>query len=207
MKYNPPVTIVGPGGCPYVTDPLNPHLGGNFDGGDDGTKYPNDLWPWLVSAFEPNTILDVGCGTGESLAYFKQHGKNVIGIDGLPYNAAKCSERHKIPCILHDLTKGPLLIEGVDLIWCSDVAEHIEEKYVGNLLYTLANAKILAMCQGNEDSADQGWHHVNNKPEEYWVNRLAEVGMIEDKGLTEKSREKGNHGWWQLTGRIYVRAN
>lgn len=206
MKHNPVVTVVGPGGCPYVTDPLNPHLGGNFDGGDDGTKYAADLWPWLLETFQPNTILDVGCGTGETLDYFKGRGRNVIGVDGLGFNAATCASRYKIPCVIHDLTKAPFMIEGVDLIWCSDVAEHIEEKYIGNLLYTLANAPLLAMCQGNEDSADVGWHHVNNKPESYWVEKLASVGMVEDVGLTAKSREKGNQGWWARTGRIYVRA-
>lgn len=205
MKYNPIVTVVGKGGCPFVTDPLNPHLGGNFDGGDDGTSYPKDLWPWLLAKFEPRTILDVGCGTGETLAYFKDKGRNAIGMDGLPFNADKCYERHKVPCVIHDLTKAPFLIQGVDLIWCCDVAEHIEERYIGNLLYTLANAPVLAMCQGNEDSADQGWHHVNNKPESYWIDKLASVGMIEDKALTAESRAKGNHGWWQLTGRIYKR--
>lgn len=33
------VIVSGPGGCPWVTDPENPHLGGNFDGGDLGTMY------------------------------------------------------------------------------------------------------------------------------------------------------------------------
>lgn len=203
MKDNPITIINGPGGCPFVTDPSAPHLGGNFDGGDEGTTYTADLWPWLVDTYKPRTILDLGCGTGESAAAFRLLGANVIGLDGLGWNAVQCGERHSVPCIVWDLTKGPLRIEGIDLVWCSDVAEHIEEKYLPNLFNTLRHAKRIAMCQGLESSGPCGWHHVTNKPEAWWVEKLAEYGIEEVVEDTVESRKVGNHGWWAKTGRIY----
>ena len=196
------VIVTGGGGCPYVTSTSQPHLGGNFDGGDLGTQYPNDLWPWLIQTFGPNSMADIGAGTGETAKWFGKQGLKTLCVEGLEWNAKKCPE----PVIAHDLTSGPCVFPPVDLIWCADVAEHIEERFVGNLLVTLSQCKVLAFCHGTEESADQGWHHVNNKSEAYWVSLLAAVGMVESPEHTAKSRELGNHGWWPISGRIYRRV-
>lgn len=198
--------VSGPGGSPFVTSRRQPHLGGNFDGGDLGTQYPNDLWPWLLELFHPRKMVDLGCGTGESAKWFQDRGVETIGVDGLAWNAKQAVDRNKVNCILHDLETGPLIVPGVDLIWCADVAEHIEERFVGNLLVTLRQCKVLAFCHGTEEHEKCGWHHVNNKPESYWVEKLASVGMIESPHYTKMSREIGNHGWWPISGRIYVKA-
>lgn len=192
------VIVSGPGGSPWVTDPSKPHLGGNFAGGDPGTSYPDDLWPWLVKTFDVRTMVDVGCGTGETLRWFQEHVVYGFGVEGLAWNVNRGP--HNV--IRHDFHDGPLLLAPADLIWCADVAEHIAEEHVDNLLQTLRRCRVLAMCQGTDENED-GWHHVNNKPEAYWVEKLAGVGMIEDVAMTAESRRVGNHGWWQLTGRIY----
>lgn len=200
--------ISGPGGSPWVTDPTRPHLGGNFDGGDLGTWYKEDLWPWLIETFKPTTMADIGCGTGETLKWFLDHGLIGFGVDGLPWNVQKCAERGS-PAILHDFCDGPWiapLVPPIDLIWCADVAEHIAEEFSDNLINTLKQCHVLAMCQGTEANADDGWHHVNNQPEQYWVDKLAAAGMVEDVALTAQSRVIGNHGWWQFAGRIYKKV-
>lgn len=208
MKDNPIVIVNGPGGCPFVTDPLNPHLGGNFDGGDEGTRYPKDLWPWFLAKYNPSVVLDVGCGTGEAAGWFRRYADlHAIGLDGLPYNAVETSKRHGVPCLVWDFRNGPLRIEGVDLTWCSDIAEHIDEEYLPNFFETLRHTKTLAMCQGLETSGPCGWHHVTNKPQEWWVEKLAGYGLIEDVEATKKSREIAPHGWWLATGRIYRRVD
>lgn len=200
--------VSGPGGSPWVTDPARPHLGGNFDGGDLGTMYQGDLWPWLMETFLVRTMMDIGCGTGETLKWFTDHGVDGVGVEGLPWNVQRCIERGAKQVFLHDFENGAWLGSGfVDLIWCADVVEHIDEKYVDGVLQTLQQGKVLAMCQGTEGNANDGWNHVNNQPEQYWVDKLASVGMIEDVAMTEKSRELGNHGWWSFTGRIYRRAD
>lgn len=190
-----------------MTDPERPHLGGNFDGGDLGTQYPADLWPWLLETFSPKTIADVGCGTGESLGWFVLKGLHGVGVDGLPWNVDRARERVSgVEILLHDFRDGPCSLPEVDLVWCADVAEHVEEEHVGGFLATLVQGRVLAMCQGTEANAEDGWHHVNNKPENYWVEKLADVGMVEDVELTKKSREvAGGRGWWGASGRIYRR--
>lgn len=201
------VKVTGPGGCVYVTAPDQPHLGGNFDGGDSGTQYLDDLWPWLVKRYNVRSMVDVGCGTGETAHWFLRRGVDAHGVDGLAWNARQAKERLGLDVFVHDFQKGPFTTAGpCDLIWCCDVAEHIEEKFAPHLLETLRHCRVLAFCHGLPENADQGYHHVNCQPEEYWVRRLAEVGMVEDPEATAESRRVGNHGWWPYSGRIYVPA-
>jgi SAM-dependent methyltransferase len=188
------------GGCPMVVDPQKPHLGGNMNGGDSATDFSTDLFPWLVKTFSIESLIDVGCAQGHALHAFRALGvKKLLGIEGLKYNADFC----KVPVVVHDLTKGPHIVEGYDFVWCSDVAEHIEEQFVDNLLLTLANGKILAMAQGGPNMGHSGWHHVNNQPESYWIEKLKSVGMETDVELTEVARRQTNRGIWPEFGRIY----
>lgn len=198
------VVVSGPGGCPWVTDPARPHLGGNFDGGDLGTMYQDDLWPWLIETFAVKSMADVGCGTGETLRWFDGRGVQTLGVEGLPWNVTQCRKRCSADIRLHDFTvDGACAFPAVDLVWCSDVAEHIPDEHASVLLATVRQCRVLAMCQGGEEHENLGWHHVNNRPQAYWIARLAAVGMVEDEAMTARSREIGNHGWWQYSGRIY----
>jgi len=194
------VIVNGPGGSPWVTDPKKPHLGGNFDGGDLGSMYPKDLWPWLIQTFVVHTMADVGAGTGETAKWFQEHGIKTLCVEGLEWNCKRCPP----PVICHDLETGPCIFDPVDLIWCADTAEHIDEKYVDNLLKTLSQCRVLAMCQGT-DAHPGGWHHVNNKPVQYWIDQLKRVNMVVDEEATKKSLELAPVGWWSVSGHIYRR--
>lgn len=188
------------GGCPMVVDPQRPHLGGNMDGGDSATDFAGDLFPWLIKTFGIKSLIDVGCAQGHALHAFQKLGvPKLLGIEGLAYNASKC----KVPVIVHDLTTGPYIVPGYDFVWCSDVAEHIEERYVENLLATLANGKIVAMAQGGPEMGHSGWHHVNNQPESYWIEKMASVGLVTDETLTQEARKQSSKGIWPTLGRIY----
>ena len=190
-----------PGGCPMVVDPHVPHLGGNMRGGDGATDYTADLWPWLVKKFSPRTVLDVGCAEGHALRAFQALGCKVVGVEGLWQNARRC----EVPVIVHDLTMGPIITEGVDLIWCCDVVEHVEERYVDNIIRTLRCAPVCVLVHGTDEHVNSGWHHVNNKPASYWVERMASAGMIYDEAVTAEALASAPRGWFQTSGKIYRR--
>jgi len=189
------------GGCPFVVDPQRPHMGGNMRGGDQGTDYSADLWPWLVTKYQIQYLLDVGCAEGHALRFFQSQGVKVLGIEGLWQNALRCG----VPVIVHDLHTGPVRVEGIDFLWCCDVVEHINEEFVPHLLDTFKPAKRVALCHGTEEMGHSGWHHVNNKPVEYWAEKMRSAGFTLDEEGTRESHEitKGR-SYWPESGRIWV---
>lgn len=171
---------------------MTDHLGGHcyITHTDVGTLM------WLkeyLQSEQPLKFLDVGCSMGWQLSLAKNTGYDVAGIEGdisiKSHNELKCKEN----IIWHDLTKTGLILEKqYDVIWCVEVAEHIEEKYVNNLLNTLCfnlnsnGLLVFTFC----DKPDTGIHHVNIQKEEYWLNKFSDYGIIKDEGLTEILRNR-----------------
>src|SRR3990167_2145262 len=189
------------GGCPCVVDPQKPHLGGNMNGGDGGTDFSEDLWPWMVKKYEIKNLLDVGCAEGHALRFFRSQGVNVMGLDGLWQNAVKCG----VPVLVHDLHSGPVRINGVDMIWCCDVVEHINEEFVPNIMATFQGAERVALCHGTEGMGHSGWHHVNNKSVEYWAGQMGAAGFdLDTEGTAESHEITKGRSYWPDSGRIWL---
>jgi SAM-dependent methyltransferase len=159
-----------------------PNVGGDIVGGDPATFYP-DLWRWLVEELELKSVLDVGCGEGQALRYFADLGCEVLGVDGV----ARDDER----IITHDFESGPWESWPVDLVWCSEVVEHIEEQYLSNVLPALTAGKIVALTHAFPEQP--GYHHVNCRTPEYWRGVMAARGYFLDQHLTPAARTLALH--------------
>lgn len=146
------------------TDASNPHLGGNIREGDPFTFAPS-VWRYVIERFSIKSVLDLGSGIGYSSHFFHRAGLQVIAVDGLPSNV----ERAVYPTLQLDLTKTPAYCR-VDLVHCQEVVEHIEEKYVENVLRSLACGKFILMTHASVGQG--GHHHVNEQSDEYWVQHL-----------------------------------
>lgn len=184
----------------YVVDPARPWLGGNIAGGDSRTHYPQ-LWAWLVSRFAITTVLDVGCGEGHACAELADIGCRVKGIDGL-YQPVTWTGQYIYA--QHDLTTSPHLTPQIDLVWCCEVVEHIEERFLANLLDTITQGRVLAMTHAVPGQG--GWHHVNCQPADYWIDHVQSRGMRLDRDATNESRTLAGH-YWQATGLIFTRGS
>ena len=177
----------------------NKHLGGNVEGGDPYT-YEHTAAARLVAKFGIRTVLDVGCGEGHMVRCFQSLGCNAIGLDGLPRNA----EVAETPTIVWDLTKGPFRIDKIDLVWCVEVAEHIDEEFVDNFIETVANGQYVVL--GYAPPGQGGHHHVNEQYEDYWLEKM------EDRGfdyLPEGTQEMKSHanGLLAKNGLLFVRRS
>lgn len=153
----------------YATSDGEEHLGGNLLEGDFNTHCPK-VWDYLIDRFAINSVMDLGSGVGYSSNYFHKKGCKVIAIDGLDYNVKNAI----YPTVKHDLTTGPVVTK-VDLVHCQEVAEHIEEKYVHNLIDSLFCGKFVLVTHALPGQL--GHHHVNLQTPEYWLNHFASVGL------------------------------
>lgn len=182
-----------------VIDPSRPHLGGNLAGYDVATASPG-VWEYLWLTYQPHTVFDVGCGYGQAMQWFRQRGCYALGLDGLECNAE--AARHYGPVVVHDLTTGPIVPKGIDLVWCCEVVEHVEERFVDHVLDTICCGKVLAMTHALPGQS--GHHHVNEQLPDYWISRVEARGFVLDRGI-EVYRPMGGH-WWQRSGLIFTRT-
>jgi len=182
-----------------IIDPERADLGGNLTHGDDATFCPR-LWRYLVERFAVNSVLDVGCGEGHAVHFFRRLGVNAFGIDGLRANI----DRAHTPIALHDLTFGKFVMP-VDLVWSCEVAEHIDPQFVDNYLDTLANGIIVAMTHALPGQA--GYHHVNCQPPEYWIERMERRGYTLAYGNDAYRRIAADGHWtyFVATGLVFLR--
>lgn len=186
----------------FVTDEETPHLGGNALEGDIATYCPG-IWDYVISRFSINSVLDLGCGLGYSSSYFHKSGCKVIAVDGLQYNV----ENSVFPSLKIDLTASPVKCK-VDLVHCHEVVEHIEEKYLDNLLDSLCCGKFILMT--NALPGQGGYHHVNEQPTEYWIDHLQNRGcevLIADSNKIRNLASSDGAVFMARTGLLLINRN
>lgn len=185
----------------YATDSRRPDLGGNMKFGDPHSWSPV-VWRYLAERFAVRSMLDVGCGEGHTVHFFRSLGVHAHGIDGLQDNIS----RAVIPIALHDLLRGPYIMP-VDLVWSCEVAEHIDEDRVDHYLDTLANGRIIAMTHAIP--GQPGHHHVNCQPAEYWIRKLEARGYMispDTDIVREVARREATWTFFGNTGLLFTRG-
>ena len=155
------------------------HLGGYVVGGDEATMFPN-LWGWLVKNLGIKSVLDVGCGDGQAINFFRDSGCEVLGVDGIEQDDPDIAQ--------HDFTHGPFYPEhDFDLCWSCEFVEHVDERYLPNYLHLFRAGNVVLLTHA--DPGQAGYHHVNCRTADYWIGVMAAVGYALDEMLTSSARE------------------
>lgn len=147
--------------------------------------FPKEILDLTFELFHPRSVLDVGCGTGISLDYFKSKGIHVRGLEG---SELAISKARNAPLITqHDLNEPIDLGETFDLVWCFEVAEHIHPRYVAEFLETLTNHGDRVLLSAARPGQG-GLGHLNEQPPEYWIEKMNEAGFEIDQSGSSKYR-------------------
>lgn len=130
-------------------------------------------------------MLDLGCGEGHALKFFREHGVRVIGVDGMPQDDPDI--------VLHDFAAGHWYpargggLSWVDLVWTCEFVEHVEECYLPNVTASIIASDLVLMTHAFP--GQPGYHHVNCRDSEYWKGVMAALGFSYDHALTVATRE------------------
>ena len=184
------------------------HLGGYIQGGDEATWCPN-LWQWIVQSHGIKSVLDVGCGEGHSTKFFRDLGLDVLGVEG----CQTAIDNSVVPenVVKHDFRDGPFMPDRqFDMVWSCEFVEHVDEKFVTNILKTFSHAKRLVLMTHAVPGEEYGHHHVNCRPSSYWIEHFEKRGFDWRFGLTKQARITTLEDFWHInhfarSGLVFLR--
>ncbi|WP_338831771.1 class I SAM-dependent methyltransferase [Bradyrhizobium sp. 27S5] len=182
-------------GLQNAADQNTPHLGGSIKAGDPFTYCPL-VWDYVISRFCIQSVLDLGSGCGNAAHYFHKAGLRVLATDGFPESV----EKSTYPAFQQDITQAPIVTR-TDLVHCQEVVEHIDERYLENVLLSLTCGKYILMTHAVPGQI--GYHHVNLQTSEYWIDHLHRKGCEYLEADTRRIRnlaEKDGAAYMQQSG-------
>lgn len=155
-----------------------------------GDHLPHRYSPDLVNAVlailpaPPQTVRDLGCGTGKYLAELLARGCTVEGVEGTPYVATSDVTAYVRTA---DLTQ-PLGLTPVDLTLCIEVGEHIPavfmHDFIANVTASVGRWLVLSWAIPGQT----GYGHVNCLDNTQVMALLDLRGLRFDASRTQRLR-------------------
>jgi hypothetical protein len=178
---------------------LPPHLGGH----GNRTHIDAGAVRAIMDKYGVTGLIDVGCGPMGMKKVAESAGLSYTGIDGDP----ACS-----PTVLHDFSIGPLSSYAIkrstlDLVWCVEFLEHVDEKYVDNVFSAISLGDVVFITHALPGAG--GYHHVNERSEFYWISQFNRMGYSLDNETTELVRLAStmDREFCRNTGKVFYRNN
>ncbi|MGQ0526322.1 MAG: methyltransferase domain-containing protein [Betaproteobacteria bacterium] len=151
--------------------------------------------PLVAKRFQPKSVLDVGCGTGDWLREFLIHGaEEVLGYDGewVPRTALKIPEQcfHAV-----EFYAGFPAARRVDLAMCREVAEHVEESVGQTIVEFLCTSSDVVLWSAAVPG-QTGYAHINLRYPEHWMAHFKARGFDAFDLFRAKIWLDDRVSWW-----------
>ncbi len=154
-----------------------------------------NILPIIFDLLKVESMLDVGCGTGEWLKAAQDLGiKEICGVDGY-YVDKDLLAIQKEYFIDFDL-KNPIdLKRKFDLVISMEVAEHLPENTADSFINSLINHSDFILFSAAIPKQD-GTFHINEQWQDYWVKKFEERRYLPIDFLRDRLWTKKEIDWW-----------
>lgn len=144
---------------------------------DGAIKSAEKIVPIVMDLLHPQSVIDIGCGTGTWLHVFSNHGVNsIVGVDGA-YVDPKSLMIPESAFLVHDLSKPFHLGKEFDLVVSLEVAEHLSENSASLFIHSLTRHGHFVLFSA-AIPFQGGTHHVNEQWPEYWARLFDQRGYV-----------------------------
>ena len=177
----------------------------NYDELDAEEKpFAKRLVNWLAGYFQPESVLDLGCGPGTYVDCFTDLGISCIGYD----TDTRVEGKDNLRCqSIFDLEHT------ADLVLCMEVAEHIDgtaNKQIASTMFdALAPGGVLIWTAAKPGQGGVG--HINCQTKDYWIEKLNHTGLIRNETIENKLidfAKAGYHmGWFVQNLLVYQKPS
>lgn len=162
----------------------------------------------IIKHFNPQSVVDVGCGNAEFFAQFQKKNINIKGYEG---------SRHAINNSLvdrefvesFDLRNRIFSDKKYDLALCLEVAEHIEKKCSQTLVDSLTGLSDWVIFTTAKPG--QGGHfHINEQPENFWIEKFQAQGFAYQakisQAIKEQAKENNILSWYSDNFMVFKKS-
>jgi SAM-dependent methyltransferase len=161
----------------------------------DSIRSAELIVPIVNDLIRPNSVVDVGCGTGTWLSVFQKLGvQDVIGIDGdwvEPRSLRIPPERFHVA----DLSGPTTLERKFDLVISLEVAEHLPASSAATFVDSLVSLGPVVLFSAAIPHQG-GTHHVNEQWPEYWVRLFELRGYLVIDCIRRRVWNNPEVQWW-----------
>ena len=149
----------------------------------------------------PQSIVDIGCGTGSLLSMFKAKGVNeVLGVDGhwVAEDQLRIAKhefmRHEF--MRHDFEAAALkLPKRYCLAISTEVAEHLSSEHADAFVQALVDASDIILFSAAVPGQG-GTNHVNEQWPSYWIEKFAAHGYMMFDCIRPALWSFSGNEWW-----------
>ena len=170
---------------------------------DSSVKGAGIVLPYLFQFYKPNSVIDIGCGTGAWLRTSKELGVNIIhGVDINEEDENNLFVPRDVIDIFDfsNLSSQNEIVthERYDLAISLEVAEHLDrQNAIPFIKYLTSYSDIVLFSAALPFQI--GTHHVNCQPARYWADLFKKEGytcvdLIRRKLMFDP--KMSNSDWW-----------
>jgi len=122
-----------------------------------------------VNQFNPESVIDYGCGTGVYSEVLRQDGFNIMAQDVWKTHRDYCKSQYQDLKVIARPKKA-------DFMLFIEVAEHMTDSEIVEAIEAIQPETILFSSTPEHTENDESWGHINIKTDGEWIGFFDQLG-------------------------------